>query len=62
MAQYFYEKEEKAVNKNIKAVTVKAEKEAGGPITRKYMQGISLDEMSNFKSVLTNIHMRGQDK
>jgi hypothetical protein len=62
MAQYFHEKDEKALHKNIKAVTIKAEKEANCPVTRKYMKGIGLDNLSNFKSVLTNIHMRGQDK
>ena len=43
-------------------MTIKAEKEAGGPITRKYLKGISINKLANFKSVLTNIHMRSQNK
>ena len=50
------------MTQNIKDVTIKAEREAGGPITRKYLKGISINKLANFKSVLTNIHMRAQNK
>ena len=62
MAQYLKEKEETMVYKNIKDVTLKAEREENGPITRKYMDNICTSNMDNFTKVITTIHMKAQDK